>query len=167
MKLGEMRRPYHDETRIEAAAADCVTRYDAVDAAGTFTLRSRLTSQSTYHYYRHMADNVIPMMSPERLEAKVRDIALNRPRDILFEPDGAENTSHVRSRMAERDITADAVIDVLRTGQIDGEPQRDEYGDIRIKVTGVTSGVRIFVIVAILPSNLLVVSTYRRGRVKP
>lgn len=47
-----------------------------------------------------------------------------------------EWTNHIEERMAERDIDADAVLRILRKGDIEGEPEEGaKPGDWKIKIT--------------------------------
>ena len=68
--------------------------------------------------------------------------------------------SHARQRMVEREIFADDVYRVLRTGYVDGEPELTEQGEWKCKVTLKLQNGRVAgVVTIILHKNKLFVKT--------
>ena len=70
-------------------------------------------------------------------------------------------TDHIEQRMSERGIDASAVLQILRTGDVDDDPEESEVsGDWKVKVTRKMPTGRIAdVIAAITESRKLVLIT--------
>jgi hypothetical protein len=69
-------------------------------------------------------------------------------------------TNHARERMVEREIFADEIYRVLRTGFVDSEPELTEEGEWKCKVTlKLQTGRVAGVVTIILHKNKLLIKT--------
>ena len=91
--------------------------------------------------------------SPRHAEKLVHELAEDTGRVVWEE--------HVKTRMAERDITAAQILRTLRRGRVVDGPKKDQYGDWRCKLRKRVAGRRVHVVVAIRgKEKLFVVTTY-------
>lgn len=85
-------------------------------------------------------------------QKRIREIARNSGSVIL--------STHARERMAEREIFDIDIFRTLRTGFVDGEPEKTEYGEWKCKVTlKIRGGRELGVIVVFLNNGKLFVKT--------
>lgn len=94
--------------------------------------------------------------SLEELIAKCHKLAIDSENVFIDIP-------HAKERMAERSITVQQILDVLRQGKgVDG-PSLDTYGCWRIKLERYTAGRRVQVVVIIKEKHLEVVTVMGKG----
>ena len=65
---------------------------------------------------------------------------------------------HLRERMQQRGKTMRDILEVLTKGEGVWGPQKDDYGDYRIKMRRCVSGKRVHVVVAVRQSDFTVIT---------
>jgi|APAra7269097451_1048561.scaffolds.fasta_scaffold75477_2 hypothetical protein len=96
------------------------------------------------------ARHVVPLrLSPVK--------ALSRLRAIANDPFNIEVTQHAKSRMAERDITDEQVLQCLRRGQLNETPAIDVHGMWKFGVELYIAGDHLSCAVALDPCRPAVV----------
>jgi hypothetical protein len=107
-----------------------------------------------------MTRNVIPFKQPplpkrptaEALRLRIRQIAKDTSRLRFDHP-------HIQKRMQERDISMRQVLEALRNGTVVSGPEKDKYGDWRIKLRRLVAGKRVQVVVALNEGDFATVVT--------
>jgi hypothetical protein len=94
-----------------------------------------------------------PRKEPTLLElvARVREIAKNSSNVGFDHP-------HVKQRMVQRGKTMREVIETLEKGEGVKGPDKDAYGDYRIKLRRCVCGKRTQIVVAVRESDLTVIT---------
>jgi FAD synthase len=94
------------------------------------------------------------LLSAAKAQQRVRELAANSGNLVW--------TEHVERRMAERGIDSDAVLRILRTGDVEDEPRETEKaGDWKIKVVRKMNSGRVAGVVTVIAQNsrLVLVTT--------
>jgi hypothetical protein len=78
----------------------------------------------------------------EELVARVRAFAFGTTKMRMDNP-------HLKTRMRERNITMRQMLEVIRTGEANQDPQLDDWGDWRIRLVRKVAGRRVQVVVAV------------------
>ena len=91
--------------------------------------------------------------SAESLAEHVRTLALDSFNVRMDEP-------HFRDAMTEAGIGMRQVLEVLRTGRVNGLPELDRYGDYRIRMVRKVAGTRVVVVVAVFADHVVCITTW-------
>jgi hypothetical protein len=99
-----------------------------------------------------MADTQDRKPVPFRLTIAV---AQQRVRDLAADTGNLEWSDHIQERMIERGIDVDAVLRILRTGDVEGEPIESDKraGDWKIKLTRLMGTGRVAGVATVLVQN--------------
>jgi hypothetical protein len=93
-------------------------------------------------------------LSAAKAQQRVRELAANSGNLVW--------TEHIGQRMAQRGIDSDAVLRILRTGDVEDEPQQTEKaGDWKFKVVRKMNSGRVAGVVTVIAQNsrLVLVTT--------
>jgi hypothetical protein len=93
-------------------------------------------------------------LSAAKAQQRVRELAANSGNLVW--------TEHIEQRMAERGIDSDAVLRILRTGDVEDEPQKTrKAGDWKFKVVRKMNSGRVAGVVTVIAQNsrLVLVTT--------
>ena len=108
-------------------------------------------------YGRSMGDVVELKPRPKKeptlpeLVAKVRELAKDSLKIGFDHP-------HIKQRMAQRGKTMREVLETLKKGEGVKGPDKDKYGDYRIKLRRCVCGKRTQIVVAVRESDLTVIT---------
>lgn len=91
--------------------------------------------------------------SAESLAEHVRALAVDSFNVRMDEP-------HFRDAMTEAGIGMRQVLEVLRTGRVNGYPELDRYGDYRIRMVRKVAGTRVVVVVAVCADHVVCITTW-------
>lgn len=92
--------------------------------------------------------------SAEQLVSRVHSLALADTLNIRM------NAPHFQQRMMERGIDMRLVLEVLRSGRAVGRPEKDEFGDLRIRMRRKVAGQRVTVVVAVCTDHVECITTW-------
>ena len=130
----------------------CGTRHQGQMIRATFLILELNADEIVnYHYDRSMARSAGSKVVKFRLSAAK---AQQRVRELATQTCNLVWTDHIGQRMSERGIDSDAMLRILRTGDIEGEPQETEKaGDWKLKVVRKMNSGRVAGVVTVIAQN--------------
>ena len=91
--------------------------------------------------------------SAESLAEHVRALSVDSFNVRMAEP-------HFRDAMTAAGIGMRQILEVLRTGRVNGLPELDRYGDYRIRMVRKVAGTRVVVVVAVCVDHVVCITTW-------
>jgi hypothetical protein len=109
-------------------------------------------SRSIYHYDRYVAEESSPTkVSKLRLTARG---AQARVHEISQDSGNLIWTTHISEQMEARGIDADAVLRILRRGEVDDDPvEGTNSGEWKLKITHKLTGGRVAGVVTVIVAD--------------
>ena len=108
---------------------------------------------------RPMSKKVVPLQPTGPVAAPTSDDLVRRIRELSSDTANIRfDHPHVQGRLAQRGLTMRQVLETLRRGAAVSSPDRDKYGDWRVKLKRRVAGRRVQVVVACKEDHVVVVT---------